>query len=92
MIPRAAFYRNQGKELCYLNKMEYEALVDFKMKGNENSKRIIEFDFGSDFKCTAMHAQYLHAKQHTIIITRKAPPHPGKRPTQGCKNIKQWKQ
>ena len=92
LIPRPAFYRNRGKELRHLNEMEYEALIDFRKKGNGEGKKATELDFGPSFKCAATHTQYLRAKQRTIIVTRKAPHHPGKRPTESHQTIERWKE
>ena len=92
ILPKAAFYDFRGYDLRILNRMEYASFVRYREKSKSVASRVKEFDFGMSFPCAAGITQYLSAKLSTVIVTRKAPPHPGKRPANDSADCFKWQE
>ena len=86
-VPYPVHYRFRGKELRYMNLEEYTSLVEIKPKRSANKEKhttgkmpATQFEFGDGHPLKATHAQFLRAKQHTLIYCRKKPLLPKRRP------------
>jgi hypothetical protein len=81
IVPVAALYPNRGEGLQSLNRYEYAALVKVD-KRRENPRRIrrTQYEFGRSFAPASQYAQFLQAKQRTVVFTSKPPPPPGTAP------------
>jgi len=84
IFPDAALYANRGEALKCLTRMEYKAIIEHKKRLEKPSKRSTQFDYGPSFVCHAQRSQFISAKQHTVNVIRKAPPHPGREPAKTC--------
>ena len=90
LIPDVAFFANRGNQLRDLSRYEYAALVELKDRTEEGGKRATEFPFGEGFICKAHKAQFLRAKQHTVLVIRKPPHHPGTEPPTSSRSHPKW--
>lgn len=82
LVPKSWFYPNRGLELRQLNRHEYRAFVDVREKRvNSLKQRKNEFSFLEQFPLASHYVQVLAAKQRTVMLTRKSPPHPGNAPS-----------
>ena len=79
IIPVAALYPNRGKGLQCLNRNGYAGLVKVdKRRDNPRRTRRAQYEFSPSFAPASQYAQFLLAKQRTVIFTSKAPPPPWK--------------
>jgi hypothetical protein len=93
-----ANYSNRGEGLANLSRSEYDSLIQIKTRRSQlqtTSSRIRskQFLFYEGFSPHGNYAQFLRAKQRTLIYYAKGPRHPGKQPPTEVtsKQYKNWK-
>ena len=92
IVPCSALYVNRGKELRFLNRNEYRALVGCKHKSADTSRsKVTEYNYGENFVIGSQYTQYPVAKHRTVVLTSKAPPYPGPEVPVGHIEYEQWK-
>jgi hypothetical protein len=97
-IPLVANYSNRGLSLANFSRSEYDALIQIKGRRSkldtDNSFHIRseQFLFFEGFEPYAYYAQFLRAKQRTLIYYGKGPKHPGNKPStkKTGKQFKNW--
>jgi len=93
LVPECSFYPDRGEGLKELSRHEYAALIKVERRGKlDRNKRRTAFLLGEKHPCFAQYAQYLRAVQCTVIVTRKAPPHPGINPGRGTDEEAAWRE
>jgi len=81
MVPFGALYAQRGGQLGSLSRMEMRALISIRKKCEDPSKsKVKEYDFADGFEIGCQYTQYPSAKHKTVILTERAPPHPGLEP------------
>jgi hypothetical protein len=97
-IPLVANYSNRGSGLAKLSRSEYDALIQIKPRRSSLQTssfhiRSKQFLFYEGFSPHGNYAQFLRAKQRTLIYYAKGPRHPGKQPHTEItsKQYKNWK-
>ena len=97
-IPYPYHYSFRGKALRNMSRLEYAALVRVgKKRDNDESSSKVGRLAARQFQCGAGHvlqaykAQFLKAKQETVICCGAQPPFPGEKPSDDNSNMmKQW--
>ena len=82
-VKYASLYCNRGHALRGLSRLEYSALVQTVQAKNTSrcSKRKQNYPFSDSHVLASGYTQQLVAKQNTVIVCSKAPPHPGNPPS-----------
>ena len=89
LIPEVSFYNCHGEDLKHFNCLEHQALVlqrEKKLNG-----RVKEYDIAPGHIASACYTQCIGSKVKTVIVTWKAPPHPGPEPRASLKAHADWK-
>jgi hypothetical protein len=93
-VPYPAHYRFRGKELQFLNRSEYNALVMTKKRRETHCSirghiASTQFLYGDSYLLVPFYAQFLRSKQHILLCAGKPPKPPGLRPTEPEREQKQ---
>ena len=94
-VPYPVHYRFRGKELQFLNRSEYNALVITKKRRETHCSTkghiaSTQFLYGDGYLLGPFFAQFLRSKHHILLCAGKPPKPPGLRPSEPGREQKQW--
>ena len=88
-VALSSIYNNRGKALRHLSRYEMSALIELVEKKKDGKERPNAFPVAPGFSLAANHEFVLRRKQHTPVLTRNPPRHPGDKPTD-AKALQNW--